>query len=186
MPSKQPTQKQLAQKAGLSQQRISQFVREGIIIQGEDPDESIRKIIRHQGESAAGRQPQNGEVDRVLEAALLDRAKREEIEIRIAEKQGKLISDDVFVDGVAATFAALKSRLLGLPNKLRAANPRWTQADTNTCDDVIREFLSELSGDRFPRHIRARLETSRARAEARTPANGKSVGRLKPQTQHRK
>lgn len=44
------------------------------------------------GKVAAGWQSQDGRVDRMHEAAMLDRRRREEIEIKLAERRGELLS----------------------------------------------------------------------------------------------
>lgn len=166
------TQQQLAELTGLTQQRISQFLKNGVIARADSLHEANRKIIKHLGEVAAGHQTEKG-IDRILEAALLDRAKREEIEIRIQEKRASLIPDEVLIDGLADTFAAVKARLLSLPTKLRATRPNLTLEDIGAIETSVRETLTELSDDRFPRSIRARLAKGRGGVSPRAKKNRK-------------
>jgi phage terminase Nu1 subunit (DNA packaging protein) len=164
--AKQSTQEILSRLTGLSQQRISQLQRAGVIIGGDDPLISNRKIIHYLGEAAAGRQPLNGQLDRMFEAAALDHAKREEIEIRIAKERGHLIEDTVFMDAVGATFTAVKTRLLSISHRLRSRRPNLSIEDIGAVDDEVQNTLTELSDDQFPRHIRSRLEEGRDRIAA--------------------
>lgn len=164
------TQQQLADLTGLSQPRISQLLRQGVIAREDEINAANRKIIKHLGDVAAGHQAADG-VDRILEAALLDRTKREEIEIRIQEKRGSLIPDELLIDGLADTFAAVKAKLLALPTKLRATRPNLSLDDVGAIETHIRETLSELSDDRFPRSIRERLAKGRSRVSPRAKKN---------------
>jgi hypothetical protein len=47
--------------------------------------------------------------------------------------------------------------------------------DIGAVDDEVRDSLTELSDDRFPRFIRSRLEEGRARVAAGTKANDHKV-----------
>lgn len=183
---KKVTQQQLADLLGESQQAVQQFFAKGILTRGDDLVQSLVKYARHMREVAAGRQPLNGSVDRMLEAALLDRTKREEIEIRIAEKRGALIPDDVFITGHAETFVAIKTRLLAMPTRLRARREHWTSDDVTAVEDEIRDTLTELSDDRFPRSIRDRLAAVRSSLPARPKTNRQPVGRRQKKTKQRK
>jgi phage terminase Nu1 subunit (DNA packaging protein) len=181
--AKKNTQQVLAELTGLTQQRISQLQQQGIIVRAENPIVSNRKIIEHLGKVAAGWQSQDGRLDRMQEAALLDRIRREEIELRLAEKRGNLLPNDLFIDGVSATFTAVKVQLLGIPSKLGTDRPNLTTEDLLVIQEHIHEGLAELTYDRFPRGIRERLEAERARLEAPAPTNGKPMGRPKKKTE---
>jgi len=96
---------------GISHQAVTEHVRKGVLTRGAPLGQWLVEYGKHHAKVAAGWQSSNG-IDRMLEAALLDRSKREEIEIRIAKQRGVLIPDDVFIAGAVETFSAIKTRLL--------------------------------------------------------------------------
>jgi hypothetical protein len=196
------TQQDLAKYTDLPQPQISEYLQKGVISRTDLLIVAIRKIIRYRGAIASGHKTDNG-VDRILEAALLDRSKRQEIDMRIAEKSGELLPREVVIEGVAATFTAIKTRALALPGRLRQRDSHFTDRQAALADEEVREWLIELSDDRFPRAIRAELQSrlnghpgaGSARAEPSpggtggeaTPApDDKSVGGHEPKAKQRK
>jgi phage terminase Nu1 subunit (DNA packaging protein) len=173
---KQATREEFARIMEISPTAVTHLVSKGVLTRGAPVGQWLVEYGRHMAKVAAGWQSQNGEVDRMLEAALLDRSKREEIEMRIAEKRGVLIPDEVFIDGVSETFNAVKTRLLSIPNRLRARRPHLTIEDIAAFEDEIQATLTELSDDRFPRSIRERLAQERGRVSASAKTNGQPMG----------
>jgi hypothetical protein len=113
---------------------------------------------------------------RGLEAALLDRAKRAEIENRLAIQRGELLPVQLFVDGTAAAFSACKAKFLAGPSKIRTEFPDLPPEVFTAMEQHAYDVLTELSSEEFARDIRKRLEAELTRVQAGTAANGKRVG----------
>ncbi|HMF51155.1 MAG TPA: hypothetical protein VK603_21040 [Candidatus Saccharimonadales bacterium] len=82
---KAATREEFARVMGISHQAVTEHVRKGVLTRGATVAQWLVEYGKHHAAVAAGWQSNNGAVDRILEAALLDRCKREEIEIRIAK-----------------------------------------------------------------------------------------------------
>ena len=115
----------------------------------------------------------------MLEAALLDRAKPEEIETRLAVQRGELLPVQMFVDGTTAAFSACKAKFLAGPSKMRTQFPDLAPEVFTAMEQHCFDVLSELSSDGFARDIRKRLEAELTRVQAGTSANRKRMGRRK-------
>ena len=173
------SQRQLAKLLDESQPAIAKHVRMGHVKLNGDLLEAVVQLYKHTREVAAGRQPEDGSVDRMLEAALLDRAKRAEIETRLAIQRGELLPVQLFVDGTAAAFSACKAKFLAGPSKIRTQFSDLASEVFTAMEQHAYDVLSELSSNEFARDIRKRLEAELARVQAGTAANGKRVGRRK-------
>jgi hypothetical protein len=177
------TQRQLAEVLNESQPAIAKHVRLGHVKLNGDLLDAVVQLYQHVREVAAGRQPKDGRIDRMLEAALLDRAKREEIETRLAIQRGELLPVQMFVDGAAAAFSACKAKFLAGPSKVRTQFPDLAPEVFTAMEQHAHDVLSELSSDGFARDIRKRLEAELARVSAGAKTNGKRVGRSKPKAE---
>ena len=177
---KRITQRQLAKLLNESQPALAKHVRLGHVKLNGDLLDAVVQLYKHAREVAAGQQPENGSVDRMLEAALLDRAKREEIETRLAVQRGELLPVQMFVDGTTAAFSACKAKFLAGPSKMRTQFPDLAPEVFTAMEQHCFDVLSELSSDGFARDIRKRLEAELARLQAGTTAKRKRVGRHKP------
>ena len=65
--------------------------------------------------------------------------------IELNEKKGKLVSVDVARTAVIEKFTAVRTRLLGLPTRIRQRLPHLTAEDVRIIDALIREALEELA-----------------------------------------
>jgi hypothetical protein len=176
---KRITQRQVAELLNESQPAIAKHVRLGHVKLNGDLLDAVIQLYKHVREVAAGRQPEDGRIDRMLEAALLDRAKREEIETRLAVQRGELLPVQMFVDGTAAVFSACKAKFLAGPSKIRTQFPDLAPEIFTAMEQHAFDVLSELSSDGFARDIRKRLEAELTRVQAGTSANRKRMGRRK-------
>jgi hypothetical protein len=59
----------------------------------------------------------------MAEAAKLDRVRRAEIEIKLAEKMGELYSLESIVDVIKYMVLAIRSKFLALPSRMRSLAP---------------------------------------------------------------
>ena len=151
--AKDNTQDTLANLTGFTQQRISQYLRAGVYNKGDHPIVANRKIIAHLGKIAAGWQSQDGRIDRMAEAAKLDRARRAEIEIKLAEKQGALYSLESIVGIIKYMVLAIRSKFLALPSRMRSLAPDLTAKQYALLDQLVRDIISEFNSDRFPPEV---------------------------------
>jgi|SRR6516225_8189628 len=177
--SPENTQEYLAQLTGLSQQRISQLQREGVIAKGENPIVSNRKIVAHLGSQKAGWKSQDGKLDRIAEAAMLDRRRREEIELRLAERREELFAMDSIVEIVKFTVLAVRNKFLALPSRLRSLAPDLSTKHYGIVEQLVREAISEFNAERFPPGIRQATEQYfhrlHAAAEIKDRPNDRSI-----------
>src|SRR6516165_4086031 len=174
------SQRQLAKLLDESQPAIAKHVRLGHVKLNGDLLDAVVQLYKHVREVAAGRQSEDGRIDRMLEAALLDRAKREEIETRLAIQRGDLLPVQLLVDGTAAAFSACKAKFLAGPSKIRTQFPDLASEVFTAMEQHAYDVLSELSSNEFARDIRKSLEAELARVQAGTTAKRKRVGRHKP------
>ena len=174
--AKENTQETLATLTGLSQQRISQLQKQGIIARGENPIVSNRKIIAHLGKVAAGWQSQDGRVDRMHEAAMLDRRRREEIEIKLAERRGELLSLESIVTMIKYLILAIRSKYLALPSRMRSLVPELSPKAYAILEQLVRDAIAEFNAERFPRSVREATEQYFQRLHAATEADDRRMG----------
>ena len=73
------TQEQFARLVGISQPEVSQLIRKGVLTRGGTTAQWHKEYLDNLRKVAAGWQSQTGLLDRIQEAALLDRRKREEL-----------------------------------------------------------------------------------------------------------
>jgi len=79
------TREEFARIMEISPTAVTHLVTRGVLTRGAPVGRWIVEYGKHMAKVAAGWQ--SGGADRILEAALLDRSKREEIEIRIAKQR---------------------------------------------------------------------------------------------------
>ena len=172
---KDTTQEQFAKLVGITQPAVSQLMRKGVLTRGGSIGQWLQEYVRNLREQAAQFKSDDG-IDRIKEAALLDRKKREKIEIEIAEKKNQLLHEDILVDGVTSTFSAVNAGLLAIPTKYQMRCQHLSPVDIETLKTLIRDVCSELTTDRFPARIRARLEKKFNRSETTESDDSEPMG----------
>lgn len=138
---------ELAQVLGISDRRIQQLAREGIlspISRGRFRlCDAVQAYIRFLGHATPGK----GQVDLKAERAMLTKAKRELAEIELAIARGEVHrSEDVEVV-MNDMLSAFRSRILAVP--VKTAPRLLAQTDMNTIQNILKadiyEALSELA-----------------------------------------
>ena len=86
-----------------------------------------------------------------------------EIELRLAEAEGRVLSREDVVREWAARISAAKNSLRGIPKRALLAIPGFTQAMARRLLDLVDEALDELAGDGVPRRQRQRRRVARGR-----------------------
>ena len=181
----------LANLFNLTEQRIHQLAREGVIPREKGRYELVSAVqgyIKFLQDRAGGRIERRGVHS---ERARLTRAQAEHKELEVAALHRSLLPFDEVVAAWEQLVAAFRAKCLALPSKLAprlaVIHERRKIQDALTAE--IREALQELSRFDLAGKPAARGAQGRPGREAPAGANGKSVGRpklaLKPGGQRR-
>jgi phage terminase Nu1 subunit (DNA packaging protein) len=139
----------IARLLDLSERRVQQLSREGVIPKAErgqyDLIGSVRGYVRYLRDQAA--RAQAGAPDYAAERARFIRARADLAEMEAEEKRRALIAADQIEAAWIAVLALLRTRLLALPDRLAPqAFDQSTVGDTrNLIRAAIREVLDDLA-----------------------------------------
>lgn len=139
----------IARLLDLSERRVQQLSREGVIPKAErghyDLIGSVRGYVRYLREQAL--KAQAGAPDYAAERARFIRARADLSEMEAEEKRRSLIAADEIEAAWIAVLALLRTRLLALPDRLAPqAFEQSTVGDTrNLIRAAIREVLDDLA-----------------------------------------
>ena len=139
----------IAKLLDLSDRRVQQLSREGVIPKAErgqyDLIGSVRGYVRYLRDQAV--KAQAGAPDYAAERARFIRARADIAEMEAEEKRRSLIAADQIEAAWIAVLALLRTRLLGLPDRLAPqVFERSTVGETrNLIRAVIREVLDDLA-----------------------------------------
>ena len=137
-------QRFIAKVLGLTQQRISQLLDEGILVRDEESGQprlhdSLKSYYLSKNAAGSG-------VNFWTEKALLERAKRELAELKLAQRKGELYEAEVVEQVLTEIFTDCRNKLLGVGHKLAKRLEGRTAAQIcDIIDDEINECLKELS-----------------------------------------
>jgi phage terminase Nu1 subunit (DNA packaging protein) len=116
-------QKTLAQVVGLSEARISQLMKDGVMQRGDTLGEQILAYCENIREVAGGRSPGEGELDPAQEKAKLDRERRMGQRIKNLQSLGEWAAIPLLSKTLAKASAAMASKLEALPGELMKVAP---------------------------------------------------------------
>ena len=139
----------IAKLLDLSERRVQQLSREGVIPKAErgqyDLIGSVRGYVRYPRDQA--QKAQAGAPDYAAERARFIRARADLAEMEAEEKRRSLIAADQIEAAWIAVLALLRTRLLALPDRLAPqAFEQPTVGDTRTLiRAAIREVLDDLA-----------------------------------------
>lgn len=139
----------IAKLLDLSERRVQQLSREGVIPKAErgqyDLIGSVRGYVRYLRDQAV--RAQSGAPDYAAERARFIRARADLAEMEAEEKRRSLLAADQVEVAWIAVLALLRTRLLGLPDRLAPlAFEQSTVGDTrNLIRAAIREVLDDLA-----------------------------------------
>jgi phage terminase Nu1 subunit (DNA packaging protein) len=139
----------IAKLLDLSERRVQQLSREGVIPKAErgqyDLIGSVRGYVRYLRDQAV--KAQAGAPDYMAERARFIRARADLAEMDAQEKRRSLIAADQIEGAWIAVLALLRTRLLGLPDRLAPqAFEQPTVGETrNLIRAAIREVLDDLA-----------------------------------------
>lgn len=139
----------IAKLLDLSERRVQQLSREGVIPKANrgqyDLIGSVRGYVQYLRDQAA--KAQAGAPDYAAERARFIRARADLAEMEAEEKRRSLIAADEIEAAWIAVLALLRTRLLGLPDRLAPqVHDQSTVGDTRTLiRSAIREVLDDLA-----------------------------------------
>lgn len=116
-------QKTLAQVLGLSEARVSQLMKEGVMQRGDTIGEQILAYCENIREVAGGRAPGEGELDPAQEKAKLDRERRMGQRIKNLQALGEWAAIPLLEKTLAKASAAMASKLEALPGEIMKRVP---------------------------------------------------------------
>ncbi len=156
------TQKQLAERFGVTQQAISQLVQKSVLTPGADLDQWTREAWKYMTDCAAGRHGPLAESRTRLAAR-----QSEKIEIELATKRGELAPLNIIAEAVFIPLVqAIRTKILAYPSRARALDSSFTARQIDILDNLGREVLTELGEERLPAAFRRRVENFYARLHA--------------------
>ena len=135
-------QAELAAYLDVSVRTLRDLIARGIVPKGADLDAARKGYLRHLREVAANRVP-TGALDPATERGLLDKARREEIELRIKEKIGELIPADAVADHWVRNVTIARNKFLGLPSRLAPSLRRCK--DTREVEVTLKAAIHAVS-----------------------------------------
>lgn len=144
-----PTQKEIAEHLGISQQAVSKTLSKMKVEWKEKSLDEIRlAYIKRLREIAAGHASLDGEYDLNKERAMTERVDRELKLYQLAEKQKQLVNIDELVTELSTVFAAFRQELLSRDDKLKNELDTLygVNIDVSILNDYTFHALSHLSG----------------------------------------
>jgi len=140
---KKITQQQFAQILGCDPAVVSRLVSSGNLTRGAGFGVWVRELYRYFSETAAGRS--TGELDLADERARLAHAQTQKINLEIKIARGKFVSREAIFTEMVTVHAAVRSRVLSIPQRVRSANTRLGGKDFALLEKTVSEILTELS-----------------------------------------
>lgn len=119
------------------------------------------------------------EIDKAMaeESLLLERARREKIELDVKRMRGEYVSIEETCKAVEKEFSFVRSQLRSLPSKL--AKPLSIMMDPHmvqsAIEEAINECLEELVADQKYEEVLNELEQSRAAIDSKQEENSETV-----------
>jgi phage terminase Nu1 subunit (DNA packaging protein) len=140
---------------GKDAQQLSRLASAGAVVRISrgryDVVQSVRGIIRHYAERAAGREAKDGSVDAVKANALFKDSLRKLNELMAAEIEGRVISLEDVEEAWGALVETTRDLILSLPGRIRFDIPHLTGADQDVMNRVVCEVLEENAIQGAPR-----------------------------------
>lgn len=144
------TQTRLANALGITQQRVSQLIQDGIVIKDEKNQvlivESLKNFYKLRSISGCSDGQDDDDLDLILEKAKHEKTKREIAELKLAKMERNAYSAHTVELVLTEMLSNLRTQLLGLPSKLAPQLEGMTKDEIyQVMTTEIEEKLSELS-----------------------------------------
>jgi len=173
---KSNTQEQFAKLVKISQPEVSKLIRKGTLTRGAPIGQWFNEYIDNLRAQAAQHKSEDG-IDAVREGALLKRAQREEIEIRLAQLRNELWPVAAIARVLHQHNTNAKNRWLSLPQIYKSICPHIASRDIDRLDNLVRENLSESINDQLPPGIVELVQQYFAELHAAAQIDGQPMGR---------
>lgn len=183
--AKASTQEQFAKLVNISQPEVSKLIRRGTLTRGATIGQWLNEYIGNLRAKAAQHKSEDG-IDAVREGALLKRAQREEIEIKLAQLRHDLWPVAAIAKVLDQHNTNAKNRWLSLPQTFKSICPHIAARDIDRLDNLIRENLTEHVNDQLPTGIHRMVQQYFEELHATAEADGEPVGGPVPSAKPRK
>lgn len=140
-------QKDFAEIVGLSEARVSQLVKEGLLVRGATGGEWLLAYCDQLREVAAGRAPSAGELDPIQEKAALDREKRMGQRIKNYVALEKYAPVELLTKVLANASAAVVAKLDALPGELLKVAPDLSDEAIAALRTAVAQARNDWAGD---------------------------------------
>ena len=180
--AKPALQEQFAKAIGVTKQDVSKMLGKGILTRGATQEEWLLEYTKNLRYQAAQHRSLDG-IDRVREAALLDRRKREQLDIELDKQRGQLWPKEAIWAAWEARHGIIRTALLGLPSLMRSMDPTMTAKQVAVAEDAIRQKLTELANEQFPATVDAIAAKYFSDLHAAAETDGERMGGHPPGTE---
>jgi len=180
------TQEQFAKLVGISQPEVSKLQHKGVLTRGAPIGQQLQEYLTHLRAVAAQWRSEDSEIDIVKERALLDRRKRELIEIELAQLRQDLWPTKAIGAVLHQEHTNAKNRWLFLPNSFKSFCPHIAARDIDVLDRLVRENLTQQTNDQLPPDIRHMVQRYFDELHAAAEADGEPVVGPLPAAEPRK
>jgi phage terminase Nu1 subunit (DNA packaging protein) len=139
----QVSQEEFGRLVGISQQKVSQLVNDGVLERGATALEWLRVYCDRLREMAAGRGSEGGGLDLVQERAALAREQRIGQAIKNAVARTEYAPVSALAEVLATASQAVAERFDALPGKLRTVCPDLPDAARTAIETAMAEARNE-------------------------------------------
>jgi phage terminase Nu1 subunit (DNA packaging protein) len=106
----------------------------------------VRELADEEDSDAEGAEgPRRGALSKASAEEKLWKAKH--ARLKYEREIGKVVDADEMAAAMADTFSTVRTKLLGLPSRLRQRRPQLTLDDLATLEELVREDLEGLASD---------------------------------------
>lgn len=145
------TTKELAELLGISQQKIRDLEKRGLVRKLKrnqfDVSESVRVYCEHLRGVASGRGNEEQVVSLADERALLAKAQRRSVEIKNEVAEGKYVEADAVEARWSEILRNVRSGVLACKSRILQRLPHLEREDGEEIEAELRDALSGLAGD---------------------------------------
>jgi len=134
------TQTEMARVLGITQQRVSQLVKEETIVRTENGAVVVIESLKNFYKSHSGESDENGELSLDHEKALHEKAKRELTEMKLAELKNEMHNTSDIELAVGGMVTVFKRQMLAIPYKM---SPR---IEGKNADEINEMLTEEING----------------------------------------
>lgn len=147
------TQTEMARALGISQQRVSQMLKEDIMVRDKSGSVLVIESLKNYYKLRSSESGDGEEIDLNVEKAKHEKTKREIAELKLAMMEGKAYDARTVELVLTEMLSNLRTQLLGMPSKLapqleRKKKEKIYELMTKEIEEKLNE-LSEYTPDMF-------------------------------------